>query len=72
LRRQDDYFTAQVIEDAELALSSGERVSIACKGNPDISGYVTSATQKSFTIMNDRATHRVRVADVLLFDFPDL
>ena len=68
-----DNYTRQVIEDVEQALHYGERVSIASKEDPNISGYVTSATDKSFKVeYDDGRKWRVRIADVLLFDFPDL
>lgn len=67
----DDYSTRQLIEDVEHALHYGERVSVISKKYEDISGYVTSATRQSFTIENEGKKHRVQIADVLLFDFPD-
>lgn len=71
MTRPDDYFTAQMIEDVEHALHYGSRVSIICKGIPDISGYVVDATGSSFTIEKDGKLQRVRMRDVLLFDFLD-
>lgn len=69
---KDDPYTRRVIEDVEQAMYYGERVSIASKKDPNISGYVTSATSKSFTVEKDGTKQRVQIADVLLFDFPDL
>jgi hypothetical protein len=70
---KDDSYTRQVIEDVGQAMHYGERVSIASKEDPNISGYVTSATDKSFKVEHDDGRKwRVRIADVLLFDFPDL
>ena len=68
----DDNYTRKVIEDVEYALYYGERVSIASKEDPNISGYVTSATRKNFTVEKDGKKQRVQIADVLLFDFSDL
>lgn len=64
----DDYRINQLIEDVEQALHYGERVSVATKTNPNISGLVTSATRQSFTIQHEGKKHRVRMTDVLLFD----
>lgn len=72
LNLKDDYFTRQVTEDVQQAMYYGERVSIASKDDPNISGYVTSANHKSFTVENDGKKQRVNIADVLLFDSPDL
>jgi|TARA_B110000908_G_scaffold160543_1_gene203879 hypothetical protein len=72
LSLNDDSYTRRVIEDMEHAMYNGERVSIASKHGPNIYGYVTSATSKSFTVENDGKKQRVRIADVLFFDFPDL
>jgi ribosome maturation factor RimP len=68
----DDYRTRQLIEDVEFALHYGEWVYVACKKLGDLSGHVTSATRQSFTIQNEGKKHRVQIADVLLFDFPNL
>jgi hypothetical protein len=68
----DDYRINQLIEDVEQALHYGEWVYVACKKFGDLSGHVTSATRHSFIIENEGKKHRVRIADVLLFDFPDL
>lgn len=68
----DDYRTSQMIEDVEFALHYGEWVYVACKTHGDISGHVTSATRQSFTVQNEGKKHRVQIADVLLFDFPNL
>lgn len=64
----DDYRINQLVEDVEQALHYGERVSVATKINPSISGLVTSATRQSFTIQHEGKKQRVRMTDVLLFD----
>jgi hypothetical protein len=69
---RDDYRTRQFIEDVEFALHYGEWVHVACKKHGDISGNVTSATPRSFIIENEGKKYRVQIADVLLFDFPNL
>jgi hypothetical protein len=61
-----------MIEDVEFALHYGEWVYVACKKHGDISGNVTSATRRSFIIENEGKKYRVQIADVLLFDFPNL
>jgi hypothetical protein len=71
LKRPEDYFTARLIEDVEDALCYGSRVSVVCKDIPDISGYVVDATRSSFTIEKNGKLQRVRMCDVLLFDFLD-
>jgi len=71
LKRPEDYFTARLIEDVEDALYYGSRVSVVCKDIPDISGYVVDATRSSFTIDTNGKLQRVRMCDVLLFDFLD-
>lgn len=71
MKRSEDYFTARLIEDVNDAQYYGSRVSVACKDIPDISGYVVDATRSTFTIETNGKLQRVRMCDVVLFDFLD-
>ena len=71
MTRPENYLTDQMIEDVEHALHYGSRVSIICNDIPDISGYVVDATRSSFTSEKDGNLQRVKMRDVLLFDFLD-